>query len=132
MSVANALTMPTNLEPRPRSLTRNAVGLVASSLAGLVNTPGVLESARTARDLTSALKPTILQTPKENDIIIRKELEVINDMILRIENTAELLQPIARNDPNSPVVVFLVQLQLMVERVPNLSIVVGTFCFVAF
>ncbi|KAG9078285.1 hypothetical protein FS749_009736 [Ceratobasidium sp. UAMH 11750] len=127
MSVANALTMPTNLEPRPRSLTRNAVGLVASSLAGLVNTPGVLESARTARDLTSALK-----TPKENDIIIRKELEVINDMILRIENTAELLQPIARNDPNSPVVVFLVQLQLMVERVPNLSIVVGTFCFVAF
>ncbi|KAG9073466.1 hypothetical protein FS749_015150 [Ceratobasidium sp. UAMH 11750] len=115
MSAANALTTPTNLEPRSRSLTRNALGLVASSLAGLVNTPGVLESARTARDLTSALKPAILQTPKENDIIIRKKLEAINDMILRIENTAELLQPIAGHDSNSPVVIFLVQLQLLVE-----------------
>ncbi|KAG8738926.1 hypothetical protein FRC10_006395 [Ceratobasidium sp. 414] len=115
MPVTDVSMTSTNSGLRSRGLTRNAAGLVASSLAGLVSAPGVLESARTVRDLTIALKPNVLQTPKDNDATIRRELEVVNDMILRIENIAELLQPVVGSDPNSSVVAFLVHLQLLLE-----------------
>ncbi|KAG8699847.1 hypothetical protein FRC09_006336 [Ceratobasidium sp. 395] len=98
MPVATASAVSTNPQPRSGGLARNAAALVLGELSGIIGTVGMLEPARTARNLANTLKPNVFQAPKENDTIIQQELGEAETMISRLEDTIKLLEHMATGD----------------------------------
>ncbi|CAE7184226.1 unnamed protein product [Rhizoctonia solani] len=69
-----------------------AAGLVAKSLTEAIDLPGLREPIRTAQDIATALKPHVLQAPKNNNVKAQELIDRIEDILAQIKRPAGAIE----------------------------------------
>ncbi|KAG8756701.1 hypothetical protein FRC11_005071, partial [Ceratobasidium sp. 423] len=107
-----------NLLRQPRFLA--PAKLVATSVAKLVDAPGLRESAREVRGIVTALKPDIFQAPKHISKQAQELIDRIDETIAPIFSVAEQISQEVR-DPTDIGAGYLFKAQAFIDKLEKLK-----------
>ncbi|KAG8784925.1 hypothetical protein FRC12_018138 [Ceratobasidium sp. 428] len=101
--------------PLRRWTVLNATKLIARNVAKIAATPGIQDSAQTARSVIADLKPAMLQAPKANNKLIKQELARIEEIKEDVTRIGKQIKPLEDTDEDSAVAHFWWHLQGLSE-----------------
>ncbi|KAG8688540.1 hypothetical protein FRC11_005251, partial [Ceratobasidium sp. 423] len=112
-TIANTRRKFLDINPFRRRRVFSPVALLATSVANLVDAPGLRQPARVARGVAVALQPDIFQAPKHISAQAQQQIDRIDKTIASISPIAEQLGRDV-HDPTDIHVGYLIEAQVFI------------------